>query len=259
MDANNTIWQDDLRLYERARQQEIRQTADACAACGDVEMLEAACRDLQDPRWLESPPKDLVQSITGTYKRVVKKRAQAEMEEIEPKLNDAFGQFAVDQARALRARWNACTALAELQDECELVERVTPALEWLDEQDRMAGDEAAYHDAINSLDQALDDEASASVLERLGHAALRFEAPLAAFVGAALSNSPGNAGARSRSAHSADCRQALAAMLLVGAVVGWLIYHHQQEEDIAAHVHVLQGLLDKKMFDEAHAALRRVN
>jgi hypothetical protein len=251
LDINNTVWQDDLRVYERARQQEIRQSAGSLVKQGDVAALENACNDLQQPDWLDPPPADLVQSVTASYARLVRTRSRTELTEIEPQLADAFAQFDVAAGRSLRQRWNACLVLAGLPDDDALLYGAAPALEWLADQDRVGEAETSYKTALADLEQALDDEAGLTALDRLAHAALRFDRPLPALLEQRLR-------ARVASLELDRSRRmrligggALVAVLLFAGGIGFAIHSHQQGEQIAANAASLRALLDNQMLVEA--------
>jgi hypothetical protein len=255
LDGNNAVWQDDLRQYERARQQEIRQSAELFSKRGDVAALEEVCQDIQQTDWLEKPPRTLVDQLTSSYARLVRQRARTDLEQLEPQLIGAFSEFDVNQGRVLREQWNACVALAGLSTDEPLLQQTAPALEWLDEQDRIDQNETGFKQAIVELEQALDDGTGLLALDRTAHAALRFDRSLPAVLEQRLRTRMASLELeRSRRIRLIAAGAGLV-VVLVGLMIGYAVYSHRQAEQIAANVTTLQSLMDKKMFAEAEKLL----
>ena len=251
LDAGNPIWKEDLREFERVRMQEIGRLAEAESRKGNVALVEQLASDLQSGEWQESPPPKLVQQVLQSHAKLVRNRAKAEMEQLEPQLNDAFSQFDVAKGRALRERWNTCALLCDLNSEDELYERALPALEWLQREDDSAADESAYQSAVSALEGALDSEMDRPELERLGHAVLRCERPIPPILEQRL---------RARIS-SLDLSRARRVRLIVAAVaavlvlavlgIGFGVMRQRHAMEVASHASTIDSLMDKQNFGEA--------
>ncbi|MEX0978168.1 MAG: hypothetical protein WDZ48_04925, partial [Pirellulales bacterium] len=255
LDANNAVWQDDLRTYERARHQEIRSASDHAAKNGNAVALAELAHDVRSNDWLEPPAAGLVQQVSDAHKRVVRQRARTELEQLEPQLNDAFSQLDAAQGQALRTRWNHCAQLVDLSTDDALYERTAPALDWLDQQDQDAADEAGYQTAVAELERALDDEQGLTRLERRAHAVLRCERSIPPLLEQRLRT-------RMAALDLARSRQvrlivagAAAVVVLIGVGIGYAIFTHREGEQVAAHASTLQALMENYQFDEAQKHL----
>jgi hypothetical protein len=251
LDANNPVWQDDLRTYEQARQQEIHRATELEYQQGNLAALTELTHDVQSSDWLDPLPAALVQQVRETHARLMGEQAHAELERLEPQLNDAFSQFDVTRGRVLRERWNASEALSRLSEGDPLYERVAPALEWLDQQDRETADEAGYKTAVADLEQALDNEEGLASLERRAHGIVRYERPIPMVLEQRLR-------ARVASLDLDKSRRVRlivagvsAAVILIGSAIAYSIVSHRQEEQVASHASTLQSLIEQRQFDDA--------
>jgi hypothetical protein len=251
LDVNNAVWQDDLRTYEKTRQQEIHRAIDLEYSQGNLFALRELEQDVQSGDWLDPLPAALVQKAHDAHARLLREHARSELERFEPQLNDAFSQFDVIRGRSLRERWNSSLSFAQLPSDDSLLDRVSPALEWLKQQDRESADEAGYKSALAQLEQALDNEEDLGNLERLAHAVLRFERSIPDVLEKRLQG-------RMASLELAKSRRArliiaalFAAVLLVGGVVGYGIVNQQHEEQVTSHATTIQTFIDQRQFDDA--------
>ncbi len=65
-DPTNSIWNDDLRVFETKRHEQIQNEAQAATKMMNVAVLEALDRELSEPGWIAPPPPALV---AGTKQR----------------------------------------------------------------------------------------------------------------------------------------------------------------------------------------------
>ncbi len=255
LDANNPVWNEDLRIYEQARQQEIRRSTDQASRQGNLAGLAELARDVQSGVWLEPLPTALVQQVCDAHNRLLQQQSRSELGHIEPQLNEAFSQFDVTRGRMLRERWNALATVVGLEETDILYERAAPALEWLDQQDRESADETGYKAAVAALELALDDEEGLTILERLAHAVLRYERPIPAVLEQRLRTRM----AGLELAKTRRLRLIVAAagvfVVLIAAGVGYARVSRQHADQVATHVATLQILMDQRHFEEARKHL----
>lgn len=251
LDTGNPVWKEDLRDFERARLQEIGRLADEESRKGNVAVVEQLASDLQSGDWQEPPPAKLVQQVLQSHATLVRNRAKAELEQLEPQLNDAFSQFDVAKGRALRERWNTCALLCDLSTDDELYERALPALEWLQREDESAAAETGYQSAVSALEFALDDEADRFELDRLAHAVVRYERPIPPILEQRL---------RTRIT-ALDLSRARRVRLIVAGIaaavvlavlgIGFGVMRQRLTQDVASHANTIDSLIDKRHFEEA--------
>jgi hypothetical protein len=258
LDGNNAVWQDDVRTYEQARQQEIRRAVDQGTKQRNLTALEECAADLQSDQWLDPPPAALVQHVVDAHNRLMRQHARLELERLEPQLNDAFAQFDEPTARTLLEQWNRHAKTVQLSDDDPVYDRAAPALEWLNRQDGEAADEARYRGAVAELERALEDEEGASTLERNAHAILRCERPIPPLLEQRLKSQLGDL----RLTRSRRTRLAVGAvvvlLLVAGSVLGYVIYTQREAEQIAGHATTLQTFLERNQLDEAQQHLEQL-
>ncbi len=255
LDANNLVWPDDLRTYEKARQQEIRRAAEQEYKQGNLAALEELVHDVQSADWLARPPSALVQQVCSARTRLMHAQARSELETIEPQLNNAFSQFDAALGRTLRDRWNSSAKVADLSQDDPLYDRAAPALEWLGEQDRAAADEDGYKTAVAELEHALDNEAGLASLERRANAILRYDRPIPPVVEQRLRTRMAGLELAKASRRRLIIGGVVAAIVLIGSGIGYTLFSHAQAEQVAAHVSALKSLIEKAEFDEAQKHL----
>lgn len=255
LDANNAVWRDDLRVYEQTRQQEIRRAVEQEYKQGNVVALEELTHDVRSSDWLEPPPAGLVQQVSDAHARLVRQRARSELPQLELQLNEAFAQCDAGRGRNLRDRWNKCASLAHLSQDDALYERAAPALEWLDQQERAATDQAAYDANVAELERALNDGEGIGDLQNRAYAILKSERPIPP----ALEQRLRNRVADLKVAKSRRIRMVVTAVTVVvalaGAGIGYAIVSRRHAEQLATHINTVETLIEQKKHAEAQQYL----
>ncbi len=174
-DPDSPIWEDDIRLFEKNRHNQLHSEVEAAAKEDDVHTLAQLEQEIRSSAWLERPPTTLVDRTIELHTQLRAGHARVDLEKIEKELTQAFSNFDVELGRELRARWNARAAIGVLKADDPLLELVAPSLEWLEEQDEQEQAQADYDATIAQLEQALDEGGDRGELDRLYHAAARTE------------------------------------------------------------------------------------
>ncbi len=174
-DANNPVWQEDLRTYEKHRHKQLQSEAEAAAKRNDIAVLERLEAELRYASWTVPPSGALVQWTMAATARLRLASAREELKTLEAGLTTAFADFDVGRGRSLRGRWQACAAIAELGPDDPLAQLAAPALEWLAEQDRQEESQASYDRAVAELERALDEGVGLEDLKRRCHELDRHE------------------------------------------------------------------------------------
>ena len=131
-DANNLVWGDDLRTFEKARFRQIQVEAAEAVRLHDPSHLARLLAEVQQQTWVEPPPKALVQGLTRADAQLRGQQTRAAMADLDARLNDAFAARDPIRGRIVRNEWIALTASAPLDPGDPIWERVGPALGWLE-------------------------------------------------------------------------------------------------------------------------------
>ena len=89
-DANNPIWTDDLRTFEKARFREVQSEAAQAVQSHDLAALSQLLAEIEQQSWVEPPPKALVQGLRKADAQFRGQQTRAHLTDLEARLNDAF-------------------------------------------------------------------------------------------------------------------------------------------------------------------------
>ena len=175
-DANNAIWPDDLRAFEKARFREIQREAAEAAQNRNLDALGQFLAELEQQTWLEPPPKALVQGLRKAHAHLQGEQTRTAFTDLDARLNDAFAARDVIRGRIVRQEWITLNAGAPLLPGDPIWARVKRALQWLEDQDQIAEEARAHQEAHDALLKVLDspDRVSPSELERSAQAVLQY-------------------------------------------------------------------------------------
>lgn len=170
-DPNNAIWVDDLRAFEQFRMLEIQDEATEALRQHDAERLGRLVAEVEQSGWIDQPSRPLVLSLRKADAQIKAERSRTELEDIAGRLEEAHNTRDPFRARQARQDWTRLASAISLERDDPLAERVYPALDWLDEQDRIDRENREHQDALDELVRALDYPGNLppSQLERLAH------------------------------------------------------------------------------------------
>ncbi len=169
-DANNPIWHEDLQAFEKVRFAEIQRESNQAAKDHDLDTIVRLLAELEDQKWAEPPPDSLLQPIRKLHAQFQGRRKRAMLTDIETQLNDAFAAFDPIRGRVARDRWRALSETVGLRADDPVLDRVAPALRWLESQDRQVQVDRRREEALRELDALLasPDRVGVKALEQLG-------------------------------------------------------------------------------------------
>ncbi len=173
-DPNNVVWGDDLHPFEKARFRQIRVEAAEAARLSDPAHLGRLLEEVQQQKWVEPPPRALVQGLTKADAQLRGQKTRAALADLDGRLNDAFAARDPIRGRIVRNEWISLTASSPLDPGDPIWERVAPALRWLDDEDRRDAADRDQEAALAAVVKALDEPGFIAPLEleRLGQAVL---------------------------------------------------------------------------------------
>ena len=165
-DADNPIWREDVRLFERSRHLQIEQELTLAEQQRDAALAAQLAKEVSDKDWQEPPPQPLVETATRVHTQLRQARARAKLKELAAELHDASGAREESRAAQLRQSWNGQVAIAQVSTSDPLFEQVEPVFLWLDREEARRQKERSHKSAILALEQALDEGAKRIELER---------------------------------------------------------------------------------------------
>jgi hypothetical protein len=177
-DPENTVWQDDLGLWERTRHRQLMSEIQQAYRQGDLTALAALAAEVSSPDWLQPPAPEVQHTAQNLLTKLKVSQARQALQELVSQLDDAYSAFDVTAGQRIRAKWNAAASVACLEPHDPLAERAAPALEWLAAQDEQQDRAHRFAQAVHELECALDVETPRLELERLYHATQRFDEAL---------------------------------------------------------------------------------
>ncbi len=177
-DSANPIWSEDVDAFERARLEQIRGEAIAAGTRGDFGAVKQLYDEVLDPSWRNPPPSHVIESVAGIHEQLLHDRLHERLKATERHLHGAFSAFDVARGRHFRAQWNELTSTPGFAASPEISNRATPALQWLEEQDRLDQRRQRHDVAVAALHQALARNHSLTKLQQCYHHATRAGEPL---------------------------------------------------------------------------------
>ena len=114
-DSNNPIWNDDLRVFEKARFREIQIEASQAAKDHDLKRLEQLLEEADLQSWVESPPKLLTQALRKAQAQLKGQQTRTALTDLDTRLNEAFEQRDAIRGRIARREWLSLTSACALR------------------------------------------------------------------------------------------------------------------------------------------------
>lgn len=174
-DQTAFVWDDDIRIFERARFLEIETEAREAARRREPAGLSALVSEIERTEWREDPPGHLLGSIRRLAGSVSKSSAEDDLQEIAVDLEAAFQALDLAAAREARTRWQAAASRARLTPTDSRQVRVEPILGWLADEDARDAADRGFQTAVINLERALADDDSLETLQRAHYEARRFD------------------------------------------------------------------------------------
>ena len=250
-DAGNPIWLEDVRSWERVRHSQLASETEGAVTRSDLAAIAQLEQEIRSEQWLVPPPGAVTKRIADVHRQLRAKQARRQLEAVEKSLTEAYANYDVPQARKLREQWKIYAAVGIAREDDPLLELVTPALDWLAEQDRQEEEQQDYESALADLESALDQGASRHELERLAHAVLRFEPGLTEALEQRLQERFAHFETASRRKTAFVLTSIVMSVLLVAGVTAWAIYSHTQGKHLAGHQKNLAQLIEARRLPEA--------
>ncbi|HVJ68502.1 MAG TPA: hypothetical protein VM510_10980 [Caulifigura sp.] len=249
------VWDDDIRVFERARFAEIEIEAKEAARRRDPAALGSLVGEVERTEWREKPPGHLLGNVRRLAGSVTKATAEDELLDITGDLERAFNLLDLFGAREARTRWQAAAARARLTPDDPRHERVEPILGWLTDEDAREATDRGFQAALANLENELANDASLESLERAYYEVRRFERTIPEPLLVRYRN-------RSQALQIVDARRrrvligsAMAVALGLATTAGLLVRRHVNNTEAAALAVAVDQLIDSTSFDKARELL----
>lgn len=157
-DSTNPIWEQDVRGFEKARLAEIEQEA---RQTQDPHSLQELLTELNGGEWCSPPSAATVKIVTSRLGQMQRQQARVQLEQLKPKIDDAFSAQDQPGLRALRKLWHTHMKVAGLPPTDPLAEHAAAAFGWLSDEESRHVTDTAWNAAVGALETALRDSRSA--------------------------------------------------------------------------------------------------
>ncbi len=252
-DSGNPIWQEDVRNWERVRVGQLSGEAEQAVARNDLASITQLEKEVRTTQWLEPPPAAVAKRIGDAHRQIRAKHARRQLETLEKELTEAYADFDVFRARNVRKQWQTHAPIGIARDDDPLLELVSPALQWLEEQDRLDQEQQEYEAALAALESGLDQQAPRHELQRLAHAVMRFEGGLPESLEKRLQEQFAAFDKAASRRTAFILTSIVLSMLLIAAATVWGIRAQARASRLDGHHANLTRLIDNRMLPEARS------
>jgi hypothetical protein len=258
LDPQNVIWEQDVRTFEKHRLNQLASEAEQAHRSGDCPTLAALEEEAKSPDWREKPPPRLLQQIVQAHTQLRINLARQELEKLEEGLTEAFSSFDVIKGRAIRSHWNAKAVIGITCSDDPLLERVAPAMQWLEQQDRKDEGQAEYHEALAGLEQALDKGSIREELDRFYHVLTRHETGIPPQLENRLAERLRYLDEQQRRKYIFIVTIVVFFVLVFVGATGAGIYYHFRHQTLVAHITAVSSLIQDRKYSEADKYLQNL-
>lgn len=256
---NASLWEDDIRTFERARFQQMFNNVDQLIQRNSIGALTAASEELARSKWLVAPPNALVNKINGAVRRIGQSRSLSGLQTLEVKLYEAMSAFDVPTAVTLRKQWNSLLETAALPPTDPLAQRAAVVFLWIDEQFRRKADETSYQVASAALQTALDEGQPRRDLEKHAHNLLNFGRGMPELLEQRYQARLQEFESRGRRRRWALILIPAACLLLAAGATGFVLHRQAEADKVATAVGALEQMLDAEQIAEAKVFLKKLS
>lgn len=255
-DPETYTWEEDVREYEKARLTEISGVARQAFQQKNRDTLEQILDELKANSWLENPPSRLIASVRKNLAEMSRKHARQEIEQVSVDLDSAFSELDLERAKVLRNRWMQLKKDADLAANDVLVQQLSPALGWIEDEEKREADEQRYAQSVSRLEQLLNENGSMEELESVEHEIQRLERSIPDLLATRLENRFSTLILAETRTHRLKLGAAIGTLLLLVGLVSVLAVRELRSNEIAALSAHIEELLNERQYAQAESALK---
>jgi hypothetical protein len=175
LDTTNSFWDDDVKLFERARVEEIREQIKAGTRANDAAAVGRLTEEIRSSPWRVAVPNDVHRTAEDAHRRLKHLKAEADLRQMLPVLREAYTAVNFDECQSLLAKWLAIVTEAQCTPATDLQQEVEPIFSWFKEEEQRKEHKSRFDAACDALEQAIDTDVPTPELERVYQATLRFQ------------------------------------------------------------------------------------
>jgi hypothetical protein len=251
MDADNPIWQEDLRTFEQERQKQIQAEVEAAVRAGDAAALTTLDAELSSPDWANAPPPALAKLAAEEKTTLAYWAVQSRFEDFVGKLKSAMSAGRLDHGKTLYKRWNEIIADSGLEPYEELTRHAAPALKWVrDNLEREA--------AVTALAGAVDEEQPVARLKEL-HRLATVHGELSSSLEEQYRSRVAVADCTARRLWQLKIGVAAAACAAVVVVIGLVVTNERYKQELRTAQAKLAGWIEHRELEEAEAVAAQLS
>lgn len=254
-DADNPAWYDDIRVLEQARLRQLMGELQAAYRQENLDELTALVREVKDPTWIVPPPPEVVAVANDYFTRLRVKDARQSLESLAGQLDEAFAAYDVERGMALRGLWQSAASIAQLSSSDPLADRVAPALDWLEDQDRRQQRQIQYKQALSNLEDVLRQNVPRATLEQHYHYVLRFEEDVPPHLREGAEQRLRQFDVRARRRRALTLASIVGSILLIAGVTAGVVVWQIHNRQVAQATAALERLVAENKVDEAQEYL----
>jgi hypothetical protein len=174
-DAANPAWNQDLKLHEQYRLSVLGAELDTAIREQNLDALAALDQELTAADWKVTVPAELKRKASDAHSRLRQSSARTELNTLSYQLSDAFAAFDLDEARGLDQRFQALVQIAPLAASDQIMDIAGPALDWVRDENKKEQRELCFRESLKAIDNALNQNAPATQLEKLYYDATQYD------------------------------------------------------------------------------------
>ena len=250
-DAENDIWEQDVRDYEKERFREIEKEFKSATAEGDLRLLMEVRRELSSENWMALNVTDARKAADSAIAKVNIRQSRDELGRLSELLRDAHASMNREEGRRLRDEWQRHSLVAGLTLGDPLSQAAAPSLDWLVLEDKRQADERHYQNAILAMEQALDDSAPQEEIERQYYSLVNLDRPIHPIIEARVRGRMQQHEIAGKRKSTLLVIGALGIVVLVGAITIFFVRYSIYNRNVTIATESLNHLMDNRMFGKA--------
>jgi len=231
IDNEHEYWQEDIRVFEEARIEEVAREAMQADKVGDLNLLTELHMELGSTDWLNPPTKKLLRGFDELMAPHRHRQAMQSYRQVASDLHEAHA--ALDEQECLKhmARWHQVQESSGIQPSAEMAKDVEPIQMWLATMRHAREEDEAFETACIRLERAMDEQTPRDQLEKLAGDILRFDRNMPNVLAARFASCMADLRQRGKRRFALQLIAIVAGIMVIGTgiTIGIVRYGHVKE------------------------------
>jgi hypothetical protein len=177
-DPATAYWEEDVKVFEKARLNEIRVQIRGLVQRNDFETLANIRAEIEGTQWRVPVPRELQQMVSASDQAARTGAGEKMLQQLIPEFRAAYKARNLAQAKEVAGRWDQTIQTTGMTLTGALEEQVRPIMAWLEGEEQKNRQSAEFEGACAVLQHALDADAPDADLDRAFRLAGAFAMPL---------------------------------------------------------------------------------